>query len=69
MASMAVSPNGSFLAVACLDGKLRVMSSGKHALLGILRPRITRIQPHPGGASRPLLNFVCYCMQEGSCAG
>lgn len=34
VASMSVSPNGSFLAVACLDGKLRVMSSGTHALLG-----------------------------------
>jgi hypothetical protein len=29
VASMAVSPNGSFLAVACLDGKLRVLLSGE----------------------------------------
>lgn len=29
VAHLAVSPNGSFLAVACLDGKLRVMSAGK----------------------------------------
>jgi hypothetical protein len=32
VASMAVAPNGAFLAVACLDGKLRVMSSGAYAL-------------------------------------
>lgn len=31
VASMAVAPNGAFLAVACLDGKLRVMSSGEYA--------------------------------------
>lgn len=32
VASMAVSPNGAFLAVACLDGKLRVMQSGEQRL-------------------------------------
>lgn len=34
VAHMAVAPNGAFLAVACLDGKLRVMSSGKPVLGG-----------------------------------
>jgi hypothetical protein len=29
VAHMALSPNGAFLAVACLDGKLRVMASGE----------------------------------------
>lgn len=32
VASMAVSPSGAFLAVACLDGKLRVMQSGEQHL-------------------------------------
>lgn len=29
VASMAVSPNGAFVALSCNDGKLRVMASGK----------------------------------------
>jgi hypothetical protein len=32
VASMAVSPNGAFLVLACLDGKLRVMTTGGAAL-------------------------------------
>lgn len=32
VASMAVSPNGAFLALACLDGKLRVVQSGEQHL-------------------------------------
>lgn len=29
VSQMAVSPNGAFVALACTDGKLRVMASGK----------------------------------------
>lgn len=49
---MAVSPNGAFVALACNDGKLRVMASGEELVFISLNCIVSLLHPH-GGCSTP----------------